>query len=130
MSHEIEPRQKQSVEKESTRPGPVFRPDVDVVESAEDYLVTADLPGVDEQHVRIHLEEGVLSIDASLATLPEEGWRSLYREYHVGGYHREFRISDRIDADRISAAMRDGVLELRLPKLDRHKPRTIQVQAG
>ena len=56
-TREIETREKQEVEREQTRPGLVFRPDVDIVERADEFLVTADLPGVDEQHVDVRLEK-------------------------------------------------------------------------
>jgi HSP20 family protein len=127
---EIETREKQEVAREQTRPGLVFRPDVDIVERADEFLVTADLPGVDEQQVDIRLENGVLSIRAGLAVEPEPEWRPLYDEYRVGSYYREFALSDRIDVNGIQASMKDGVLDLHLPKAERHRPRSIEVRAG
>jgi HSP20 family protein len=127
---DLQTRRKQAVEREGTRPGWQFRPDVDIVERANDYLVTADLPGADERHVEVHLEKGVLSIDAALAVEPDASWRPVHTEYRLGGYHREFRLSDAVDAERISASMRDGVLELHLPKRDAHRPRQISVQGS
>jgi HSP20 family protein len=127
---DLQTHAKLPVEREGTRPGPVFRPDVDIVERAEEFIVMADLPGVDGDHVSVHLEDGVLAIDAELATTPDAAWTPLYAEYRAGGYHREFRLGDAVDPDRIAATMRDGVLELRLPKTDRHRPRQISVRAG
>ena len=129
-TREIETREKQEVEREQTRPGFVFRPDVDIVERASEFLVTADLPGVDEQHVDVRLENSVLSIRADLAVEPEPEWQPLYDEYRVGGFHREFALSDRIDVNEIQAAMKDGVLELHLPKVEEQRPRSIEVRAG
>lgn len=130
MTTEIQTRSKQAIEREHTREGWTFRPDVDILETADEYLVTADLPGVDENHVEVRLEEGVLSIDGTLAVEPEPKWTPLYAEYRLGGFHREFALSDRIDAAKITAKMRDGVLELRLPKVERHRPRQIEVRGG
>jgi HSP20 family molecular chaperone IbpA len=127
---DLQTREKQAVEREGTRPGPIFRPDVDIVERSEEFIVTADLPGVDREHVSIQLEDGVLAIDAELATAPDPGWTPLYAEYRPGGYHREFRLSDAVDEGRIRATMRDGALELHLPKTERHRPRQIAVQVG
>jgi HSP20 family molecular chaperone IbpA len=127
---DLQTRSRPTVEREGTRPGLVFRPDVDIVERKDGFVVTADLPGVDEGHVQVKLEDGVLSIEADLATEPEEAWQPLYAEYRSGGYYREFRLSDAIDADRIQASMRDGVLQLHLPKTERHRPRQITVQAS
>lgn len=127
---DLQPQEKRSVQREGTRPGLVFRPHVDIVERAEEFIVTADLPGVDEQHVDVRLEHGVLSIDGELAVQPEPSWTPLYGEYRLGSFHREFSLSDEIDAAGIRAHMRDGVLELRLPKTDRHRVRRIDVRAA
>jgi HSP20 family molecular chaperone IbpA len=129
-TREIETREKQEVEREQMRPGLVFRPDVDIVERANEFLVTADLPGVDEQHVDVRLENNVLSIHADLAVEPEGEWQPIYGEYRTGSYYREFALSDRIDAAGIRASMKDGVLDLHLPKAEEHRPRTIAVKAG
>lgn len=129
-NREIETREKREVEREQTRSGIVFRPDVDIVERPDAFLVCADLPGVDEQHVDVRLEKGVLSIRADLAIEPEAGWQPLYHEYRVGSYCREFALSDQIAVDQIQASMSDGVLDLRLPKAQGHRPRSIEVKAG
>jgi HSP20 family molecular chaperone IbpA len=126
----IETRGKQAVEREGTRPGWVFRPDVDIVEYAEGFVVSADLPGVDESGVAVELKDGVLTIDANLSVLPDSGWRPVYSEYRLGGYRRAFDLGDGIDAGSIRAEMRDGVLTLHLPKPEQRKPRLIPVHRG
>ena len=129
-SSDLQTRDKQPIEQEGTRPGPVFRPDVDIVEQADQFLVTADLPGIDEEHIRVNLFDGVLSIDAEPSFEPDTAWHQVYAEYRVGGYHREFRLSDKVDMNNIEASMRDGVLQLRLPKAEPHRPRQIVVQSA
>jgi HSP20 family molecular chaperone IbpA len=124
---ELRSREKLAVERETMRPGPVFRPDVDIVERADAYLVTADLPGVESGDVQIRLERGVLSIETTRGFTPEAGWTPVYSEYTNGNFYREFSLSDQIDVSRISAKMRDGVLELELPKAEQHRPRRIEV---
>lgn len=126
----MEPRAKEVVQREATRPGWVFRPDVDIVERAEEFVVTADVPGAGEEDVRIELDNGVLSIDAWPAVRPDEAWQPLHAEYRTGGYHREFTMGEGIDADGIAAHMRDGVLEIHLPKAARHQPRRIEITRG
>ena len=133
MSNEIsdlELREKQALEREGTRPGIVFRPDVDILERSDAYVIYADLPGVDDKHVHVRLERGVLILDADLATSPEASWRPLHTEYRYGSFHREFQLSDEIDTSRVSGSMRDGVLELRLPKTEKHQPRRVTVTSG
>ena len=129
-THDLQLRDKQELQHESTRPGLVFRPDVDILERPDAYVVYSDLPGVDAKSVQVRLENDVLTLDASLATLPEPGWNPVHAEYRIGGYHREFRLSDAIDTANVAATMRDGVLELRLPKVERKRPRTVEVRAS
>lgn len=126
----LQAREKQELESEGTRPGPVFRPDIDILERADGYVIFADLPGVDDKSVDVRLDRGTLSLDAQLATFPDTGWQPIHSEYRSGSYHREFRISDDIDASAVSAKMHNGVLELHLPKSAESQPRSIQVQAG
>jgi HSP20 family protein len=127
---DIQTREKQALEREGTRPGPVFRPDVDIMERPDEFLVVADVPGVDEDHIDVRLEEGVLSIDATQAGEVDSTWAPIHLEYRPGGYHRQFTLSEAIDTEAIQAKMRDGVLELHLPKGTRHRPRQIQVRSG
>jgi len=64
------------------------------------------------------------------AALPDDSWNPLHTEYRIGRYHREFRLSHEIYSAEVIAKMRDGVLELQLPKAVQHQPREITVQAG
>jgi HSP20 family molecular chaperone IbpA len=126
----LQAREKQELQGETTRPGPVFRPEVDILEREDSYVIYADLPGVDDKSVDVRFDQGALTLDAQLATLPETGWSPLHAEYRIGSYHREFRLSEDIDASGVSAKMHNGVLELQLPKSAEHRPRAIPVQAG
>lgn len=114
---------------EATRPGPIFRPDVDIAENADEVIVWADLPGVSSDRLRVGLEDGVLSIDGEAAPTSAHLGTVLYAEYRAGSFHRRFTLSERVDAARIRATLRDGVLELRLPKVERHRSRRIEVQS-
>jgi HSP20 family molecular chaperone IbpA len=126
----LQRRQKQELQRESTRPGPVFRPDIDILERPDGYVIYADLPGVDEKSVDVRFDRGTLTLDARLATFPEARWEPLYTEYRLGTFHREFQVSDDIDPSKVSAKMHSGVLELLLPKSADHQPRAIPVRAG
>lgn len=129
-SAELEQTEKRPVEREGTRASGLFQPEVDILENPQGYLLMAELPGVDGEHVKVSLEDQVLSIEAQLATTPDPSWRPVYQEFRLGGYYREFRISDRIDQGAIRATMRDGVLELHLPKLERARPRRIEIHSA
>jgi len=126
----LEAREKQPVQTEGTRPGPVFRPDVDILEGPDGFLIYADLPGVEEGSVDIRLENGTLTLDTPPVATPDARWTPLHTEYRTGAYHRQFRIGEGIDASRVSASMKNGVLELVLPKSAEQQPRQIEVRAG
>ena len=126
----LQAREKQELAEENTRPGPVFRPDVDILERSDGYVIYADLPGADQKSVDVRFDRGTLTLDAQLATVPEPTWTPLHAEYRLGTYHREFRLSEDVDPGGVSARMQNGVLELHLPKTAERQPRTIQVQAG
>lgn len=130
-SREIEAREKETLETEGTRPGPVFRPDVDIFEREDSFVIHADLPGITEESVDIHLDKGVLTLDARpRSQAAEDEATALHREYRTGGYYRQFRISEKIDPTGVTARMKDGVLELELPKTAQHQPRRIEVAAA
>ena len=128
LTKALRSRDKQELEGEGTRPGPVFRPDV--VERSDAYLIYADLPGADEHTVDVRLERGTLTLDAHLSTLPGEEWSPLHAEYRYGSYHREFRVSEDIDEGGVSAKVSNGVLEVLLPKSAERQPRSIPVQTA
>ena len=126
---EIEVRDKEQIapaEGEPTREGTYFTPSVDIWADAEAITVTADLPGVKKDDLEVDLREGVLTVTGHVGSL-ESRLRPVYREYGIGGYTRRFTVGDKIDQAGISAKLEHGVLELRLPKAERHKPRKIEV---
>jgi HSP20 family molecular chaperone IbpA len=115
---------------EHIRPGRTYRPHVDVVETDADIRLWADMPGVDESSVEVHLKEDVLSIEGRVSTEDYAELMPLYTEYKVGNYAQRFAVSPTIDSDAIRATMRHGVLELVLPKLAEARPRRIDVTAS
>jgi HSP20 family molecular chaperone IbpA len=122
-------RERSLTAREAARPGPIFSPDVDIVEDAEEVRVHADLPGIANDAVAVRLEDGVLTIDAAPPVDAQPG-ALLAGEYRPGGFHRRFALSDRIDATRISAQLTQGVLEVRLPKAEKHRVRQIPISPG
>jgi HSP20 family protein len=124
-------REKQeSAPGESTRPGRSFVPDVDIYETADALHIRADVPGVDERSVNVHLDNHTLSLEGRVALDDYGDLGPVYTEYNVGHWVRRFTVSDAIAADRIEARIVNGVLELTLPKSDRAKARTITVSSN
>jgi HSP20 family molecular chaperone IbpA len=91
-------------------------------------LLYGDLPGVTVKDLDIRFENRELTIHGVVASRHEGEY--LYNEYGVGDFHRTFAVGEAIDAEKISAEMHNGVLTLRLPKLEKVKPRRIKVQAN
>lgn len=115
---------------ERTRPHKVYTPAADIVERQDDIIVTADMPGVDENTVDITLEKNVLTISGTVAPLSPGSHRLVFAEYGVGDYHRAFTITEEVDRDRIHASVKNGVLRLVLPKAAEAKSRKIEVRSA
>ena len=106
---------------------PWFQPTVNITESAEEFVLTANMPGVRADGIQVKFERGLLTLHGKVADRQPGGTRYLLREYAVGDYHRTFQISETIDSERISAEYSHGVLTLHLPKVARAKPRQIKI---
>jgi HSP20 family protein len=125
---ELTVKNKQEVTREeATRPGRTYQPDVDIYETPSALYLWADMPGVDEKQLNIHLADGVLTIEGGVLVDDYKDLSPVYTEYNVGNYMRRFAISSDIDSDQIKARVNNGVLELEMPKSERAKPRKIQV---
>jgi len=130
-AQELAAHEKQPVEgQEKTRAGRYFRPDVDIYETDDGLHLRADMPGVKDQDVEVTLENGVLTIEGKVWVDAYKGLSPLYTEYNVGNYFRQFELNEALDESKISAKMKDGVLELELPKAEAAKPRRIEVKIG
>ena len=127
---ELQVQQKRELEKkeETTIPARVFLPNADIYETNDALNVVLEMPGVEKSSVEVRVEDGVLKIDGRLDFSKYQGLQPLYTEYNVGHYSRSFRLSSKIDQNKIGAELKDGVLSLVLPKVEEAKPRTIQVQ--
>ncbi len=115
---------------EQTRPGPIFTPAVDIFETDQEITVLADMPGVKAKDLAIDLRENTLTLSGDVESPERETEEEVFREYRTGNYYRQFTLSDVIDQSKIEAALKDGVLRLRLPKVQAAAPRTIPVKTG
>ncbi len=109
---------------------PRRQPRADIYESDERFVLRANLPGVDENSVEIVLDKDRLTIRGRAAAQAPEGLTLVYGEYAAADYERSFLVSDAIDRDQITAQVRDGVLELTLPKAQGARMRRIPVKAS
>jgi HSP20 family protein len=104
-----------------------YAPAVDIFETANNILVIADMPGVDERSVDVTLEKNLLTIHGMIDSTTHDDLELAFSEYGVGDYQRAFSITDEIDRSNIKATVKDGVLKLVLPKAERIKTRKIEV---
>jgi HSP20 family protein len=126
---ELQVQQKREVEskQETTIPARVFVPATDIFETDEALTVILEMPGIDKDKVDVKVENDVLTIEGWIDFSRYEGLQPIYTEYNIGNYARSFQLSSKIDQDRISAELRDGVMTLVLPKSESAKPRKIAV---
>ncbi len=122
--------EKQPADVENTHSGQCYVPAVDIVERADELVLTADVPGAAADGIDIRYEDGELRIHAPVKPRGNGDRRYLLNEYGIGDYYRSFRIGQSIDAARIAAECVDGVLTLHLPKVEAVKPRRIAVKVG
>ncbi len=128
---ELATREKQEVAgQEKTRPGRYFQPYVDICEYNDYLKLWAEMPGVKDKDVKVTLEEDVLTIEGLVDVESYKNLSPVYTEYNVGNYFRQFALGESIEESGIGAVMRNGVLELTLPKTAKSKPRRIGVQTG
>jgi HSP20 family protein len=130
VAQELQVQKKRELEnkEEATIPARVFVPAADIYEAEHDLMVILEMPGVEKKNIDIHVENGVLSVDGRIDLAKYQGLQPLYTEYNIGHYSRSFRLSSKIDQNKIAAEMKDGVLSLKLPKIEEAKPQTIQVK--
>lgn len=106
-----------------------WAPSVDVAETAEEFQVKAELPDVKKEDVKISVDGGVLRIEGERKQEKEEKgkkWHRIERSY--GSFMRSFTLPDNIDDTKVRAEFKDGVLNVRLPKSEKAKPRQVQVK--
>ena len=112
---------------EPVRQGFTYVPPVDIVELADELVLTAEVPGARSQDIDIKYENGLLTLQAKVQPRHTEKMNYLLREFGVGDYCRSFEIGEGIDAEKIAAEVRQGVLTIHLPKSEATKPRRISV---
>ena len=105
-----------------------WSPAVDIKEEDEQFVLKADIPGVDPKDIDVTMEDGVLTIKGERKHESEEeaeGYKRVERSY--GSFYRRFSLPDTADAERVTAKGKDGVLEVFIPKQEKVQPRKIAV---
>lgn len=111
---------------EPTRETPVFTPRFDIVETDTELTLYGEVPGVNKDKIDVRYENEQLIIHGHV-TDRCEGIAFLRQEYGVGDFRRSFRIGETVDATKIRAEVRNGILVIHLPKSEAVQPRRIKV---
>jgi len=123
------PQRTDVTHREPTRGQLYYTPAVDIVETEHELTLYADMPGVAADGVDLRYEKGELVLHGKAAGR-HAGKALLLAEAPAGDYYRVFTINESIDAARIEAEFKDGVLVVHLPKAEEARPRQISVKLG
>jgi HSP20 family protein len=116
-----------SAEPVRTQASQYFAPRVDIMETDKEWLLSADMPGVKPEDVDLRYERGELTVHGRIAQRRRPD-NLLLGEYDEGDFRRAFQVNEAIDASRIEAECKNGVLTIRLPKEEAVQPKKIVVR--
>jgi len=105
-------------------------PATDIIEQADGFHILMDLPGVPPEGLTIDLEENEVTVTGRSSYAPAGKDRRMHAEFDAVEFVRTFTLSDMVDRARIRAVLKDGVLNLFLPKAEAAKPRRIEITQG
>jgi len=106
-------------------------PAVNLYESSDGYALTAELPGVEPEDLHVSLEGSTLRLEGQRKSEEQSDGVSVHRrERQAGSFKRAFELPGEVDAEKVEAVHRDGILLLRLPKVPEAQPRQIAVEVG
>ena len=126
----IEKRENTASAPERVEQATYFTPLVDVIETGDGFILQADLPGVKPGDLDVSYQDGLLTIDGKVEPRQPTGHAYLWHEYGVGHFYRQFSLGAEIDADGIRAELKNGVLELHVPKAESAKTRRIEIKTA
>lgn len=107
-----------------------LQPPVDIYEDESGFTLTADLPGVSKELLAVKVNGDNLLIEGEVAISAPGDMELLYAEVPASRYSRSFTLSRELDASKIEASFKDGLLRLRIPKAEEARPRRIEVKPG
>ena len=105
-------------------------PAVDIIENEAGITLVADLPGVSKERLGVKVDGNTLTIEGSADVPMPDRLELLHREIRHPHFRRTFTLSRELDATKIEANLKDGVLRLRIPKSDDARPRRVEIQVA
>jgi HSP20 family protein len=108
-----------------------WAPPVDILETENELILKADLPDVDQKDIDIQMENGTLTLKGERRFEKKEGKHGYHRiERSYGSFVRYFTLPETVDAERVRADYKNGVLSITLPKKEVAKPRSVKVEVS
>jgi HSP20 family molecular chaperone IbpA len=111
-----------------TAPRRTIIPRYDVEETADAFLITASVPGVERSELETNLDNETLTVFARRTWTPPTDWTAVYRETPLADYRLVLELDHRVNRDAVRAELNQGVLTLTLPKAESVKPRRIEIK--
>ncbi|BCU05432.1 Hsp20/alpha crystallin family protein [Allochromatium tepidum] len=106
-----------------------WTPRVDISETDNEFMIKAEIPEVNKEDVKVSVDNGVLTIQGERKQEKEEKGKKFHRvERYYGSFVRSFTLPDNIDATKIKASFKDGMLNLQIPKTGEARPKAIEVK--
>ncbi|HEV8343835.1 MAG TPA: Hsp20/alpha crystallin family protein [Candidatus Binatia bacterium] len=105
-----------------------WHPAVDVLEGKDSYLIRAELPGMKKEDIKVEVKDGTLVLSGERKSeKPAEGVEYRHAERVAAKFWRSFSLPETVAQDGIEATYKDGILEIRVPKVEKAKPRQIEI---
>ncbi len=106
-----------------------WAPSVDVIEKENEIVVKAEIPGMEQKDIDVHLEDNQLTIKGERKFEKEDKGENYIRQERVyGSFYRSFTIGSGIQADKVNASYKNGILEIVLPKEEKVQPKKIEIK--
>jgi HSP20 family molecular chaperone IbpA len=126
----IEKRENRANVPERIDQGSLYTPLVDIVETNDEFVFCADVPGVKPGDVDLSFENGVLTIQAKVQQRQPQDQAYVWQEYGVGAFYRQFTLNTPINVDQIKAELKNGELKLTVPKAESARTRKIPIKTA
>jgi HSP20 family protein len=118
---------KNFVESAHERVGQTLVPTVDVYENTKEFTVVAKMPGVSSEKLSVEVEGDTLRIEGEVESLATEGDTVVFEESQAARYVRAFRLGRNLDSSHIEASLKNGILRVKVPKLEIARPRKVEI---
>ena len=129
MKNELQKNNNETITPEITKSEPTYSPNVNIVETEKEIILTSELAGVKEEDLELMLDNNVLTITGKMKDESFNDYDLVYSEYRPVKYERSFTISDEFDKTKLNAVLKNGLLNLNIPKAPKTVAKRISVKS-